>query len=756
MKMTRKILFSFFAGIFAVSIAFSQDSVAVPAQDSISDAVLDSLIQLYNLDEVTVTGVRPLVKVELDKIIYNMAEDPDAKTMTVLDMLRRVPLITVDANNKISLRGSSNFVVYMNGKPSGMFAQNPEEVLRNMPANVVQNIEVITDPGARYDAEGVAGIINIVTVSQTSMDGFTTTINGGVNSLGGGDAGIYLMAKKGRIGFTGNLNSYRFNYPSSNIDKISENFLDNSRIFEKAKMDLYGYGLYGSGELSFEIDSLNLINVGYNTRYGRQNEDWKGTISQVIADEFLYATDRTEKSKLIWGGTDFNVDYQRTSAKNAERLLTLSYRFSYSPRDRDKESHFFNPTGNFPSVIPLDRTRQYTDARTNEHTFQLDYSTPLGKIHSLETGLKYIVRLNKSNSNYLIFSDSDGWQAIESGDLRNDITLFKHRNDIMSAYGSYALKLGKWGLRTGLRYEYTLLDVVFERNKNLNFDKNYGNFVPSILGTYQINDSQNIRLGYNMRLNRPGIWHLNPYINDANPNFIEQGNPNLNSVQTHSVSLNYGFFRNRFNLNANLSYDFTNNSIEQITQIGDGGTSISTYQNIGEKQDTRLAVYFNWTPVEWFRLYSNLGTSYVDIRANDGSLPNRYFFSGWAFSGADYRLPYKVWLTANVGGGSPWRSLQETHGNSWWHYFTLRRDFLNNKLNVRLYASNLFVNSFSMKHTVKNPSFYQETNLNIRPREFGFIVSYRFGELRAQLKKTARSIANDDVIEGGGAQGERR
>ncbi len=743
LKSTGKILFSIFVCTFTAN--------AVSAQDS-TDVASDSLMQIYELSDFVVSATTPLVKVELDKIIYNTAEDSEAKTSTVLDMLKKVPLVTVDADDKISLKGSSNFVVYMNGKPSGMFAQNPEEVLKNMPAGTVKNIEVITDPGAKYDAEGVSGIINIVTVSQTSLNGFTATVSGGVDSRGGGDAGVYLMAKKGKFGFAGSLDGYRYRRPNSDVDKISENFLDHTTISEKADIDIDGYGLYGSGELSFEIDTLNLINAGYSVRYGRQNIFWDGAISQTQAGNFLYAADRTEKGKYDWGATDVNVDYQHTFAKNTERLLTLSYRFSYSPRDTDSESLFFNPipTDNFPAHIPLDKIRQYTDARTNEHTFQADFTTPFGKIHSLETGLKYILRLNKSNSDYLSFNDANGWQSLYSeGSEHNDVTLFQHRNDIMAAYGSYALKLGKWGLRAGLRYEFTLLSVEFERNTNQNFSKNYGNFVPSIVGSYKINDVQNIRLGYNMRLNRPGIWQLNPYINDSNPNFISVGNPALNAVQTHSISLNYGFFKQKFNLNANLSQEFTNNSIEQITQIGNGGTSVSTYENIGKKQETRLMLYLSWTPIEQLKIFANLFGKYSDIRAGDGSLSNRYFFYGFVYGGVEYRLPWKIWITGNVGGGSPQKTLQTASSHSWWHQLTVRRDFFNDRLSVRIYANNPFTSKFRNKEFTQNPNFYQETNIVMNPREFGFVISYRFGELKAQLKKTSKSIENDDVIQQG-------
>ena len=165
------------------------------------------------LSEVVVSAQRPLVKVDLDKITYSLEDDPDSKTSTLMDMLKKVPMITVDAEDKIELKGSSSYKIYMDGKPSSMLANNPKDILKSMPASSIKNIEVITDPGPKYDAEGLAGIINIITNKQSSLGGYTATVNSRVDTRGGYGLGAFLTMKKGKIGFTGNYNYYNYKSP---------------------------------------------------------------------------------------------------------------------------------------------------------------------------------------------------------------------------------------------------------------------------------------------------------------------------------------------------------------------------------------------------------------------------------------------------------------------------------------------------------------------------------------------------------------
>lgn len=702
------------------------------------------------LSEVVITAQKPLVQVDLDKIVYSMESDPEAKTNNVLDMLKKVPMITVDGEENIQLKGSTSFKIYMNGKPSNMITNNPKEVLRSMPANTVKDIQVITDPGAKYDAEGVTGIINIITQSNSSMGGYTATLNGGVRErggFGGYDGGVYLSMKYGKIGFTGSYNYYDWRQPLGS----SVSYMEDLRTTDYAKNNKYlygngssknrGNGQYGSGELSFEIDTLNLINVGFNRYYGT-SKGQSESLTEMFQDDnttTTYKYDQTGGSKGNYGGTDMNVDYQRTFKKK-DQLFTASYRLSLNPNDSESNSDINVLTGTPPATAITNK--QFSDADMKEHTFQADFVTPFGKIHNLEAGLKYIIRLNESTSGYDKLVGSD-WVTED----RPMSDRFKHEQDILSAYAGYNAKFKKWGVKVGLRYEATWLDARFPRESEANFKADYGNLVPSATFTYQLKPSQTLRFGYNMRISRPGIWQLNPYEDSSIPNFVTKGNPELDAVKSHSLNTNYSFFNPKLNFNLNLSYNFQNNGIERISKMVDAVT-YTTYENIAKGKDLGLSGYVNWSPNQKIRLYSNLSGRYVDIRSNRSDDRN-HGFSGNLWGGAQYSFPKSLRFYLNVGGSTPYISLQNEGSSYFFHSVSVSKGFMNDKLNIRAYAQNPLKKDNEWKSKTWAEDFYRETTSTSRMRGFGISVSFRFGEMKEQIKKTKRGISNDDSMGGG-------
>ncbi|NDV77605.1 TonB-dependent receptor [Dysgonomonas sp. 511] len=709
------------------------------------------------LSEVVITAQKPLVKVDLDKITYSMEDDPESKTNNVLDMLRKVPMVTVDGEDKIQLKGSSNYKIYLNGKPSNMISSNPTDVLKSMPANTIKDIEVITDPGAKYDAEGVAGIINIITQKNTSMGGYTATINSRVDNRGGFGLGGYLSMKVGKIGFTGNYNYYKWRMPQADYKSYTEFFdagMDDGKYFtQNGASKSNGNGQYGSGELSYEIDTLNLINIGYNRYEGssRTRSDWFNQMLDSRRD-LLYNYRQQGKSKNVYGGTDVNADYQRTFKKK-DQLLTASYRFSYSPSDSNADVEIKDGEGELPATAVTNS--QYTDADMKEHTFQTDFVTPFGKVHNVEAGVKYIIRLNQSNSGY-DFLGASGWETLPKGSSSE----FEHRQDILAAYGGYSAKFKKWGIKTGLRYEATWLNAEFPLSAEQNFKTDYSNLVPSATVTYQLKPAQNIRLGYNMRISRPGIGQLNPYVNSSNPNFIVVGNPELDAVKTHSLNVNYGYFSRKLNLNMNMSYNFSNNGIEDIT-TSEGGVNTTTYGNIGERKNVQLSAYVNWSATDKLRIYSNLSGGYVDIQTNkDAALPqnkgslSNNGFSGNMYAGVQYSLPKSFRISANGGVFSPYISLENKGSSFTFHTLSLSKGFLNDKLTIQAHARNPFMGKRDFKNERHAWNLYSENTNTQRMRAFGISISFRFGEMKAQIKKTKRSINNDDAMSSGQQSGQ--
>lgn len=699
------------------------------------------------LSEVVVSAQRPLVKVDLDKITYSLEDDPDSKTSTLMDMLKKVPMITVDAEDKIELKGSSSYKIYMDGKPSSMLANNPKDILKSMPASSIKNIEVITDPGPKYDAEGLAGIINIITNKQSSLGGYTATVNSRVDTRGGYGLGAFLTMKKGKIGFTGNYNYYNYKSPwADGAHSSRENFQSGNRRFMESsgRSKFTGDGQYGGGELSYEIDTLNLINIGFDKYGGDGTSRSRGNvlfsdINSIPQQEYQQATD----TKYTYGTTSFNIDYQRTSAKNKNRMTTVSYRFESSPNDWASNVETENMLNYLDS-----RFNQNSDGSTKEHTFQLDYTTPFAKIHTLEAGLKYIIRLSDSNSGRENYNfDTDTWTGVNS---END--KFKHRQDIYSAYLGYSVRLKKWSFKTGLRYEGTSLDAKFPLNSDLNFKTDYSDIVPSATVSYQIKPAQTLRLGYNMRISRPGIWQLNPYVNRTDTNYISFGNPDLDAVKSHNMSLNYSFFSSKFNLNSSLSYDIVNNSIENITEMNDNVVS-QTYANIGKRREVSFFNYVSWSLSSKIRFTVNASVSYLDIRGNgavDEWMTNNGF-SGRLFTNLQYTLPKDFKLSAGYGGMSKSYTLLGTRGGFSFHSFSLAKSFLSDKLTFNVAAVNPFQKELKFKSKERTRDYvFENVGIN-KNQSVNFSVSYRFGEMKSQIKKALRSINNDDAMSGGGA-----
>lgn len=701
------------------------------------------------LGEVTVTAQKPLVKVEIDKLTYSLEDDPEAQTSNTLDMLRKVPMITVDGEDKIELKGSSNFKIYMNGKPSNLLSNNPADVLKSMPANSVKNIEVITDPGAKYDAEGIGGIINITT-TKNALQGYTGSVQANASALGRLGGGAYLSAKMGKVGLTANYNYNHMNSPWNESESVRESLMAANNESEHS-LNQYGRSKnkgpfqFGYLEGSYEIDSLNLISVGANLFRGQMKNLSEYDVNSLDgAGSILEHYKRNSTSEETFGSTDVNVDYQHSTHKKDE-MLTLSYRFSNSPNDNDSYTDILNVSGYKDS-----RQWNINDASTNEHTAQVDYTTPTWKDQTLETGAKYIFRQSDSETLRQMYNDTTStWTDISANNSD-----FKHTQHIYSAYLGYAMKFTKFGVKAGVRAEGTALDVKYARAADQNFDTHYFDLVPNGTVSYQIDMSQQIRLGYNMRIQRPGIWYLNPYINNIDPKNVSFGNPNLDSEKSNNINFNYSSFAQKFSINVSASYTFVNNSIERYTFIDSElpGVSQTTYGNIGKKQQTGIFLYGSWNPIPLLRLSVNGGMDYTDLKSEQMKLANSGF-SGRVFGNAQLTLPLDFRVDVYGGYFSPRVELQGKMSSFQTVGLGVNKSFLKKKLTVQLSCQSPFWKNMKMESTTFDPAFTMR-NINYRAmRDFRVSVTYRFGTLKDSIKKVKRGISNDDMKGGGNSGG---
>lgn len=645
------------------------------------------------LGQVEVVAQKPLVKADIDKIEYNVQDDPDSKSNSVLEMLRKVPLVTVDGEDNIKVNGSSSFKVYVNGKPNNMMSNNPTEVLKSMPANSIKHIEVITNPGPKYDAEGVGGILNIVTVGS-GLEGYTATFSGNVSNMGAG-GGLFGTVKSGKLTVSARYN-YNYNdrprsYSGGNRRTVGDVTEGSSDLDYDGSSKGHGNFQSGSMEASYEIDTLRLVSMSFGLWGGGNNST---SINNTLAtapgtSNELYRYVSDGRSKSSWYSIDGGVDYQRMFHVK-DRMFTLSYKINTSPQTSDSYSTYNDMHAATDWEDFLKRLYDLNNdgsQNTTEHTFQADYTTPIGKIHTLEAGAKYILRDNSSED------DRYERQIGTTGDYVLDeehSSHYKHQNDILAAYMGYGLRVKKISGRLGVRYEHTKQEVKYLLGRGDDFNKNFDDVVPSASIGYKLTDMSNLRFGYNMRIYRPGIWYLNPYLNDSNPTNISQGNSHLDSEKSHSFNLSYSNFTQKFNINLSARYSFTNNSIEQVTeQVKDTeieglqnptGKEVlySTYQNIGKSRNASLSGYVNWNATSNTRIYANLYGNYTYMEGANG-LKN----DGWnlfAYGGAQQSLPHDWRISLNIYGQTPWIMLQGK-GSSFFDYgLSVNKSFLNKRL----------------------------------------------------------------------------
>lgn len=694
------------------------------------------------LEGVEIVAQKPLVKAEIDKISYSMEDDPEAKTNTTLEMLRKVPLITVDGEDNIRVNGSGNFKIYVNGKPNTLMSNNPKEVLKSLPASSIKKIEVITDPGAKYDAEGVGGIINIVT-TDTKMQGYNVTLGTRIHNKGVGAWG-YGTVQVGKFTVSGNY-SYNYNTsPDSYTDSGREDFTSSQMKYltNNGIGETDGNFQFGNLEGSYEIDSLNLITFSANIFGGTfDNKSQTKTLMSDADHQEVYRYNTLSNSTSSWRNIGINFDYQHSFKKKGE-YLTVSYKFENSPDNSEAETYYEDAYN-----VPFTLNGQYydNDAHTAEHTAQIDYVNPINDMHYIDAGVKYIDRLNASDSKYYLENSEGILQP--SDDLSSK---FDQRQDILAVYADYQLKWKNFGFKAGARYEHTFMNVKYAYMPEQDFSTNFDDVVPSVNLSYMLSTKSSLKANYNMRINRPGIWFLNPFRNTSNPTSISYGNPDLKTEKAHSLGITYSYFSAKFSINATLNHRFINNGIESYSFMNNG-IQENTYGNMGKSKQTNLLLWVNWNPGNKTRISINAAGAYADYKSDVLNAHNHGFNGGMS---GDFQqtLPLDIRLSLYGGGSSPFLSLQGKNSSYFYYGINFNRSFLKDKrLDLGIFFSNIFNKYHTYRSEINTDTFRSWNNNKDQISSFGLSVSWRFGELKNQVKRTERSISNDDVKSGGNA-----
>ena len=720
-----------------VSVVFQMDG-----QEELDLGELLISDDIQTLKAGSVTAQKTLVVMDIDKITYKVEDDVDAKTSTILDMLRKVPMVSVDGQDNITVNGSSSFQVYIDGKLNPMISSNPSQILKLMPASLVKNIEVMTNPGAKYDAEGVGGVLNITTnLSQTGgasvADGqyANVTLQGSTKGYGGG---LYYSRQKGKWTFSINGNASRTDTDGTSLimERIQKmeggDFVTTTSGEADVRTPLY----LGNMSLSYEIDSLNLISAtaGYMGSAILYNSVFTTGFESPFMD---YSYGGKILTKTSSNSLTANVDYQRTWAGMPSRSLVLSYQFSGTPSDNAVTNVFDKPE----SMGLVDRRADgFTNSLSN--TVQADFSTPVGSSssHTLNLGTKFTARHNLSDQSNFIYDGAD-YISTPEGSLEYDFY-----NNIGALYAEYDGKFGPFGVKAGARYEHTWQNVTYAEGQGKGFSLDYGNLVPVASIQYNISQLQNIGLSYNVRISRPGITYLNPYVdNITDPTSKTYGNPDLKAEKGHTVSAVYNFFSTKWIVSMTLRQGFTGDGISQYSFYDNESVLNTTYGNVVSTSTTGLNAFVTWIPGQKTRVIFNGEGSYTDIRSKTLDQSN----SGWTWTsllGLQQTLPWDLRLSANAIGSGRTISLQGWTSGMLVGTIGLTKSFLEDRLSLSLSGLShltggrgLTIDTFS-----QGKDFVNCASTTIPLRMVTFNLSFSFGRQdNASVKKTRKTIEQD-------------
>ena len=687
------------------------------------------------LDEVVVAQRRKLIKNDIDKLTYDVQHDKTAQTKTTLEILKKIPLVTVDGQENIRVQGSTSFKVYRNGHPDpSLSGQNLKDILKAIPASTIKRIEVITDPGAKYDAEGTTAILNIVMMSNTKLQGISGNVNSDVDTHGSVRLGTYLTTKVGKLTTTVNYNLRKQGR------KQTENYREEVYNYVKAGEQKREYGTnstaailhFGNISASYEIDSLNLLTasttfLGYKADANAQNTNERWDNNSQLIYKFDNNMTTPGYSHLNIGG---RLDYQHKTHLDGE-ILTLSYMLA-ATRQHTIFRQMYNNMVNFP--VNYTSYDQNTRERFTEHTFQIDYVRPFGKHHKLESGTKYILRYNNSTS----LMDYQG----TTPDMESK---FKHNAQVAAAYLSYIFTAGKWAARAGLRYEFTRMKASYPDGSNVDYHANLNDWVPSASLQYKISDGQTLKFSYNTSINRPGIGYLNPAI-ISTPTAVSFGNANLGSSRNQKLQLVYMLVASKLTLQLSPYYSFTNNGIGRIL-YEQNRKDVSTFQNVLKSKVFGISSYTEWTPFTGTSFTLNASMRYARITLPTPSTKNSGCGGGIYFNW-EQKLPWDLTLTTSIGGeyGNRIYNPYAIEGRWFYYNFTLTRLFFKDKLTVSLSANSPFIKERSSTYRIVRGDYTGYECSVMYPRYFNIGFSWSFGKLKASVKRAARSIENDDLV----------
>ncbi|OGX82715.1 TonB-dependent receptor domain-containing protein, partial [Hymenobacter glacialis] len=747
------------AGSYMVQVSFvgykneERPGTLVPAGGAVDLGKIILTTSAQKLGEVVVTGQKAIIEERVDRTVYNAENDQTTRGGDATDVLKRVPLLSVDLDGNVSLRGSSSIRVLINNKPSTIAAGSIADALKQIPADQIKTVEVITSPSAKYDAEGSGGIINIITKTN-NLRGATLGINTSTG-LRSSTLGLNGGLRTGKMGFSlGGYGRAQYNAPGEYSNLQTTRPLAGSTPFTTTQTaDTRTQGVFGRYTLGWDYD-INKFNslqasVSYGTRSGRNFQDDLTTTTyagEVATGTPLSFSRRDVATKDLSGTVDASLNYTHVFEKPQHEFSILTL-FSRNDRTNTFTNNIFGATDDRAS-----RIENNNPSYNEEYTAQFDYQNPLSKTQILEMGVKNILR--RVNSDYSTTSFGANGEVIspQSGVGLVNNNQFNYRQNVTAAYTAYTLSLPQgFTIKPGLRYEYTVIDADFANSTVPVNIPDYGVLVPSVNLSRKLANANVMKLAYNKRIQRPSLQFLNPNVNSANPKDISRGNPTLAPEYTDNVELGYSTAYKGLNLNFSTFVRNTTGSIEALRTVR-SDTVETTYANIGRQRAYGGSIFANISgPKVNFNAgidtyYSTLTNNVSDIRFNASN-------EGWVASGRiggsyNFTPVWGVQAFAFYRGRQV--QLQGEQTGQGFYTLGIKRDFAEKRGSLGFGFDNFFTPNITVRTNVVSPLIDQNNRRVTQSMGFRVNLSYRIGKLTVAPPRRRRSINNDDLKSDGG------
>ncbi|MBS1507076.1 MAG: TonB-dependent receptor [Bacteroidetes bacterium] len=749
------------SGTYIVSISFigyATKMIKVQLTDKKNEVNLGNIMLSPStklLKTVEIVGQKPLIEERVDRTIYNAENDATSKGGDATDVLRRVPLLTVDMDGNVSLRGSQNLKVLINNKPSTITASSVSDALKQIPADQIKTVEVITSPSAKYDAEGSAGIINIIT-KKNSLEGLTLNVNSSAGYRGT-NLGLNGGYRKGKLGISlGGFGRAQYNTPGDFYNSQKTYNVNRDTVWENRQnastrnQNLFGNYTLG---LDYDIDKNNSLtgSVRFGIRDGHNYQDNLTTLSFINGSEdpnreSIKSINTLNTSHSVDGSLNYTHLFKKPNREF--NLLTL---YSQS----NGENNFITHTTQQSSTATTPEYVKNINPTVNtEATVQADFQTPITDMQLLELGGKEIMRKATSTYNYFQ-AGSDGVYGGYTGSLYKS-NLLDYTQNVTSGYLSYTLSTAsKYSFKAGARYEYTTISA---NNQTQNFSiASYGVLVPSINISKRLGNGNLLKLSFNRRIQRPSIQNLNPNSIASNPTNISTGNPLLSPEYTNNYELGYSVNIKASSLNFSTFVRTTDNAIQQVRSTLPNGVVLTTYENIGVQNAYGASLFANISISNKLSLGGGTDTYYASLK-NPGTSdtdPMKANNSGWVYNirgMGNYNIA-KGWGLQFFGFYRGQQvTLQGYQGAFRVYSLSLQKEFNEKRGSIGLGAENFLtptmkVNSQSISPIVNQTGYNTFYNFN-----FKVTFNYRIGKLTASQPKRKKSINNDDLKDAGGDQ----